>query len=233
MTGDPWRVVPVETGPAADLLATGVARFERLGTDPTPTLRWYRSVAPAIVLGRGQARAPVHGTAHPVVTRFSGGGAVWLSPDVLALDVLLPATHPWVTDDLARVFTQVGRRWRSALEALGATGLHLHDGPATAARRGGARERLLAAVCYATLGRGEVLWRGRKLVGLAQRRRRVGAMVQCGMLRRWAPSELLTSLGADPDDREILTAAVGLDEVLPTPPHDHAVMRAVEGAFGA
>jgi lipoate-protein ligase A len=101
-----------------------------------------------------------------------------------------------------------------------------------ARRRGTERERLLAAVCYATRGRGEVLWQGRKLVGLAQRRRRHGAMVQCGMLRHWAPQHLLTSLGADSDDSEILRAAVGLAEVLPEPPDDAQIMASVESAFG-
>lgn len=230
---DGWRVVPVRTGRAEGLLAEGIARFERLAEDPTPTLRWYRSDAPAIVLGRGQRGTDVRAEGRRVLTRFSGGGAVWLSPDVLSLDVLVPADHPWLTPDLAEVFTLVGRCWVDGLRTLGVGDLRVHDGPSTARRRGSARERLLAAVCYATLGRGEVLWRGRKLVGLAQRRRRAGALVQCGMLRRWEPRELLTSLGADPDDREILTAAVGLDEVLRPAPDDAAVVAAVTAAFTA
>jgi lipoate-protein ligase A len=232
MTPAPWRVVPLETGPADVVLAEGLARFEALAADPTPTLRWYRSEAPAIVLGRGQARLAVDRDRHPVVARHSGGGAVWLTPDVLSLDVLLPAGHPWLTDELSTVFRQVGRRWRDALVGLGVDDLTVYDGPSTARRRGTAREQLLAAVCYATRGRGEVLWRRRKLVGLAQRRRRAGAMVQCGLLRRWEPRQLLTSLGAAPDDAEILSAAVGLEEATGgAAPDDRAVMAAVEAAF--
>src|SRR3712207_8118648 len=45
----------------------------------------------------------------------------------------------------------------------------LYEGAGTARRQGTPRERLLAAVCYATVGRGEVLAGGRKVVGLAQR----------------------------------------------------------------
>lgn len=232
MTTGGWRIIPLQTGSADDLLKEGMTLFDALD-DIGPALRWYRSDAPAIVLGRGQRSLHLAAGAHPVSTRFSGGGAVWLAPDVLSLDVLVPAGHPWFTAQLDRVFTTVGDRWQQALGCLGVDDLTVHDGPADARRRGTAREQLLAAVCYATRGRGEVLWRGRKLVGLAQRRRRHGAMVQCGLLRHWEPEHLLTRLGADPTDPEIARAAVGLAEVMPDPPDDTQIMRAVQAAFAA
>lgn len=231
MTNKPWTVVPLQTGSPARLLADGVALFDDLRPDDAPVLRWYRSTEPAIVLGRGQRGLMLQAGVHPITTRHSGGGAVWMAPDMLSLDVLVPAGHQWFTDQLGEVFTLVGQRWAEALRALGVGDLVVHDGPGTARRRGSPRERLLAAICYATRGRGEVLWRGRKLVGLAQRRRRHAAMVQCGLLRRWEPQHLLSRLGIDPDDREILHAAAGLTEVLPTPPDDERIMRAVEAAF--
>ena len=226
-----WTVVPLRTGSADDLLADGMELFAGLGG--RPVLRWYRSAAPAIVLGRGQTGLALRDGPDPVTTRFSGGGAVWLSPDVLSLDVLVPAGHPWFTAALHEVFVQVGARWAEGLCSLGVRDLTVHDGPAEARRRGTPHQQLLAAVCYATRGRGEVLWRGRKLVGLAQRRRRHGAMVQCGMLRHWDPHHLLTRLGADPDDPAVLRAAVGLDEIAVDPPGDAAIMRGVEAAFAA
>lgn len=232
MTGR-WHVVPPELGSAEQLLAAGRARFDAMTAGTPPVLRWYRSEAPAIVLGRGQRGLALADGDHPVTTRFSGGGAVWLSPDVLSLDVLIPADHPWYGDQLGTVFAQVGERWVTALRSLGVTDLEVHDGPAEARRRGTPREQLLAAVCYATRGRGEVLWHGRKLVGLAQRRRRNGAMVQCGLLRAWEPGPLLRRLGADPDDVDIARAAVGLTEITPTPPSDTAIMAAVAAAFDA
>lgn len=231
MTAKPWAVVPLQTGTAEQLLADGVALYQRLDPDDAPTLRWYRSLEPAIVLGRGQRDVVLQPGPDTVTARFSGGGAVWMAPDLLCLDVLIPKGHPWFTDRLTDVFDLVGQRWADALRRLGADDVVVHDGPATARRRGTDRERLLAAICYATRGRGEVLWRGRKLVGLAQRRRRHGVMVQCGLLRRWTPQHLLTCLGADPTDPDILHAAVGLDDVLPDAPDDEEVMRAVAAAF--
>ena len=231
MNAKPWAVVPLQTGSAAQLLADGMARYERLGPDDSPTLRWYRSVAPAIVLGRGQGGVVLESGPDPVTTRFTGGGAVWMTPDMLCLDVLIPNGHPWFTDRLTDVFDLVGQRWAQALRQMGVDDVVVYDGPTTARRRGTDRERLLAAICYATRGRGEVLWRERKLVGLAQRRRRHGLMVQCGMLRRWEPEPLLRYLGADATAPDILNAAVGLDEVLTQPPDDEQVMRAVTAAF--
>jgi lipoate-protein ligase A len=231
MSGAAWRVTSLQVGDAATLLTDGMARFDALADDPVPTLRWYRTTTPAIVLGRGQGSFQVHGGDIAVVGRHSGGGAVWLSPDVLSLDVLLPAGHPWVADRLTAVFDHVGTAWLHALRSLGVPHLSAHRGASTARLRGSDRERLRAAVCYATRGRGEVFWNDRKLVGLAQRRRQHATMVQCGLLRRWRPARLLAALGADPHDAQITVAAVGLDDICARPPDDDAVMAAVHTAL--
>ncbi|MGH8906572.1 MAG: lipoate--protein ligase family protein [Egibacteraceae bacterium] len=223
-----WRLLPLEVGRAGALLDRGLALLEELAGDPTPTLRWYEASTPAIVLGRGQRGAAVSAAAVDIVTRFSGGGAVLLDENILSLDILLPTGHPLLDGDLSAVFPQVGQAWVRALRGLGAADLQVWSAPATARRRGSDRDQLLAAVCYATLGRGEVLAGGRKLVGLAQRRRRQGALVQCGLLRRWRPARLLQALGIDPDDADITRHAVGLDELSAQPPVITDVMRSVE-----
>lgn len=222
-------MLPMETGPAGHLLARGAALVDALADDPVPTLRWYRSTGTAVVLGRGQGDLQVVPGVPgiEVVQRHSGGGAVLLTQDMLSLDIALPTGHPLLDGDHSSVFLPVGEAWRDALADLGVADLAVHRGPAEARRRGDARERLLAAVCYATRGRGEVLVGGRKLVGLAQRRRAAGALVQCGLLRRWDPMPLLRALGAEPDDREIAEAAVGLDDLVDPAPDDDTVARLV------
>jgi len=228
-----WRVSGVEVGEPLALLAEGVRALDALAHDPVPTLRWYRSTRTAVVLGRGQALdlAAHGGGAVEVVQRHSGGGAVLLTPDLLSLDVLVPAGHPLAAGAPGDVFLSVGHAWAAALRALGVPGPTVWEGAGTADRRGTPRQQLLAAVCYATPGRGEVLVGGRKIVGLAQRRRRPGALVQCGLLRRWEPGDLLAALGADPADAEIRAAAVGLDELLDPAPPDEAVVTAVSRAL--
>jgi lipoate-protein ligase A len=224
-----WRRLGLDAGEAGELLARSSQLLDEL--DDQPALRWYRATSPALVLGRGQTVMPVSAEL-PVITRWSGGGAVLLDDTVLSLDVLVPADHPWAAaNDLTAVFVAVGERWAAALRDLGVASATVHRGPGTAQRRGNERQRLLAAICYATVGAGEVLVEGRKVVGLAQRRRRPGALVQCGLLRRWRAEPLLAAFGAEPDDAAIISAAVGLDDLVDPAPSDAAVIAAVEARF--
>jgi lipoate---protein ligase len=225
-----WRMLPLVEGEPQALLDEGLALLDGLADDPTPVLRWYRSTRTAVVLGRGQ-HAPAARAGLQVLTRFSGGGAVLMDPHLLSCDVAIPTGHPLLDGDLTAVFDRIGHAWATALTQLGVTDLEVHRGASTATRRGTAREQLLAAVCYATLGRGEVTAGGRKLVGLAQRRRRQGALVQCGLLRRWQPASLLEAFGADPGDVEIDRAAVGLDQLGHADLVDEVIIRAVSNAI--
>ena len=222
-----WRVLPFEQRDAETLIARSAQLLDDLAADPVPTLRWYRSTDRALILGRGQSSQLVADTDLPIVTRFSGGGAVLMDDGLLSLDVLIPAGHPILGTDLSTVFLTVGQAWARALTTLGATEAAVHPGAAQAQRRGSPRQQLLAAICYATLGRGEVTVGGRKVVGLSQRRRRPGALVQCGLLLHWHPQALLQAFGGKADDEEILSAAVGLDELMDSPPDDEALMAAV------
>lgn len=225
-----WRVEPVTTDEPAALVAASAAAFDALAAEAVPTVRWYRASGEAVVLGRAQASRQLAPAGVAVCIRGTGGGAVWLSPDMLSCDVLAPADHPLVAGEPLAAFDRVGRAWRDGLADLGVAGLDVHTGASTARPRGDARERLLAEVCFASRARGEVLHAGRKLVGLAQRRRRHGVMVQCGLLRRWRPERLLRALDADPHHVDVAAAAVGLDD-LPDqpapPPTEEDVVRAV------
>ncbi|MGH3665051.1 MAG: lipoyl protein ligase domain-containing protein, partial [Egibacteraceae bacterium] len=146
-----WRRLDFEVDEAEALLERGSRLLDDLADNPIATLRWYRAASPALVLGRGQA--PLHVEAEagapPVVTRFSGGGAVLMDAGLLSLDVLLPTRHPLLDGDLGAVFERVGSAWAGALGDLGVDGLSVHAGPSTARRRGDAREQLLATICYA------------------------------------------------------------------------------------
>ncbi|CAN5798644.1 lipoate--protein ligase family protein [soil metagenome] len=220
-------MLPLVVDEPAALLQQGAAALDALADDPTPTLRWYRASSPALVLGRGQA--PIVATpALTVVTRSTGGGAVLMDSGLLSLDVLLPSGHPLLQGDVGAVFARVGEAWGQALIDLGVPDVTVHRSAATARRRGPTRQQLLAAICSATLGRGKVLCRGRKLVGLAQRRRRPGALVQCGLLRRWEPGPLLAAFGGDAADAEVIDHAAGLDELVDDAPDDEAIMSAVQ-----
>lgn len=200
--------------------------LELLATAAHPLVRWYLPTRRVVVAGRGQRLDPPAG-ALDVLARHSGGGAVLLDDDLLSADVVVPAGHPWTTAGPLGAFDHVGGAFREGLADLGVPGLSMVEAPRLASRRGDAAERLAAAVCYASNGRGEVLHAGRKVVGLAQRHRREGLLIQCGIVRSWRPAPLLATLGAATDDAAILGAAVGLDELIDPVPSNAALAAAV------
>ncbi|HET7719481.1 MAG TPA: hypothetical protein VFK43_05895, partial [Acidimicrobiales bacterium] len=61
-------------------------------------------------------------------------------------------------------------------------------------------------VCFAGLGPGEVTVAGAKVVGMAQRRTRAGALFQCAALLEWRPERLLDRLALTDDERRRATA---------------------------
>lgn len=222
-----WLDLGLQRGDSARLLARCAELLDETGADGRPRLRWYIPTDAAIVLGRGQRDAlDVEG--HDRLQRPSGGGAVLMDDDLVSLDVVLPAGHPWLAEpDLGAVFDPIGAAWAAALGDLGVPDLAIHRGPASASRLGPEDRRPLAEVCYASLGRGEVTSGGRKVVGLSQRRRRQGALIQCGVLRRWKPGPLIQALGVGHARQAIEDAAIGLDDLLPHPVSVASIIRVV------
>ena len=137
----------------------------------------------AVVLGSTQSGPPPDEV--PVVRRRSGGGAVWVaSGDPLWVDVVVPRDDPRWDDDVGRAFWWLGEAWAAAL------------GPAAEVHRGAlCTSPWSRQVCFAGLGPGEVTIAGRKVVGIAQRRTRDGALFQCAVHRTWDPAPLVARLG--------------------------------------
>jgi lipoate-protein ligase A len=158
--------------------------------------------APALVLGSTQPAVEADGV--EVVRRRSGGGAVLLRPgETVWVDVVVPADDPRWTDDVGRSFWWLGEVWASA---LGGAGLSVHRGPLV-------RTRWSSAVCFAGLGPGEVVdGAGRKVVGMASRRTRDGALFQCAVPLRWDAAAYVELLGLPPEaEADLADVAAPLD----------------------
>ena len=176
---------------------------------------WVHEVdRPALVLGSSQrddivdmARATASGV--EIVHRRSGGGAVLLVPgEVLWVDVLLPAADPLWESDVGRSAWWLGDAWARALAAVGAA--VVHRGPMI-------RTAWSALACFAGVGSGEVVVQPAaadglpaKLVGISQRRTRVGARFQCALYRHHDPAALPALLALDDTDRSMLTVALAV-----------------------
>ena len=185
-------------GTAAELHDPGATRVDgRL-------VRVCEVTSPTIVLGSTQPDRHVRADAGvPVVHRRSGGGAVWVAPgDPVWVDVVVPAGDPLWDDDVGRATWWLGDAWAVALNDLGMRGAAVHRGPLV-------RTRWSTHVCFAGLGPGEVTVEGRKMVGLAQRRTRAGALFQCAVPCRWDPAPLLAALDLTGEERAAARADLG------------------------
>lgn len=197
--GDARYGAPVQVersrGTAADFHARPIP-------DPVGESRaWVFELArPAIVLGSSQRDGVVDATAAAaagvdVVRRRSGGGLVMLEPGAcLWVDLVIGPDDPQWIDDVSVAAFRVGELWRAALAELGATGATVHRG-------GLVRAPWSDVVCFASLGPGEVSIERRKVVGISQRRTRVGARFQCLVFAEWNPARMLDLVAVDAEVR--------------------------------
>jgi lipoate-protein ligase A len=157
-----------------------------------PTLVLGSTQAPDVVDADHAARADV-----TVARRHSGGGAVLLRPGEVAwVDVFVPAADAFWEPDLVRSFAWLGKAWVDALADVGVD--------ARAADRPAPRGRWDRLACFAAIGAGEVTVEGRKVVGMSQRRSRVGSRFQCVALLGWEPAATADLLALAPSDRQAL-----------------------------
>ncbi len=151
-----------------------------------------------------------------VVRRRSGGSAVLVGPGrILWVDVVVPVDDPLWLADVARAGWWLGGCWAGALADVGIAGARVWRGAMV-------RSAWTPRVCFAGLGPGEVTVgeAGPKVVGISQRRTRVGALFQCavpllrpgaGLVGPWDPLELLDVLAlSGPKRRGATTELAGV-----------------------
>jgi hypothetical protein len=163
-----------------------------LPANPAPQVWWNQLTEPALVLGSTQrvehvvdkvacANANVE-----IVRRRSGGGAVLLIPgQVVWFDVIVP------TGAVAGLGGDVHAPMSWLGERLGQSLAPLIDGKITVKGPGMVSTPWSTLVCFDGFGPGEVLVDGRKLVGISQRRTRVGSRLQCCWYRSYDPACLV------------------------------------------
>jgi len=161
----------------------------------------------ALVLGSAQPEADARPEI-PVARRGTGGGAVLCDAGTLLVDLAVPAGHPLAPEDVTEAYRPVGEAVRDALAGLGVGCRTVAVDEARAmseARRAAARR-----ACWAGISPYEiVLDDGRKLVGLAQRRRRGAVLHQIAVPVTTAPARVADHL-VDGDDLADALAATAM-----------------------
>jgi len=241
----------------AEALARDEALLDEVAVQRRVRVRWYTPSAPAVVLGLGlrhrraavvdDARCRAAGVA--VLERRAGGGAVLLEPGLVCAAVCLPLPDARAPDDMTASYRWLGERFAAALGRLGVEHVERVEVEQARADVHGLRARaaadpvarLLLDACYGALSPHEVIVAPpgagpRKLVGLAQVRRRQAALFQVGLLGR--DQSALADLLIVPDERvrAALRAALGdrttgLAALLPAPLDPGRIARALQAAL--
>ncbi len=178
----------------------------------------------------------------PIYHRRAGGTAVLVGANLLSLDIVLPAGHSLILSDVVESYRWLGEVWVEALHRLGIETRTVPPDEAHAQQalrkqpETRTYEALMHRACYGTLSSYEVAAGRRKLVGLDMLRRRVGTLLQAGVLLHWDTELLAQLLGHTPAEQELLRTglferAVGLDRIAGRLVTAHEVIDAFEQAL--
>jgi lipoate-protein ligase A len=224
----------------ADLqLAAGSALLAGLEHDARPALRWSGFSSPALLLGPSQHSAIIDVTACAqanltIHRRSSGGGVVLGDETLLMLDLALPRAHPLYVHSVTESYRWIGEVWVAALGALGLAARTVSMAEARADSQ--TLSPLLRQVCFGGLSPYEVAVGQRKVVGLAQMRRREGALFQCAVHLRWEPRNTAMLMAATAPEqlalaRQLSERVGGLADLLGHSMDSQAVMSSFEMAL--
>jgi lipoate---protein ligase len=212
-----------QSGPAAILFADTDAVLASV-SERNRIVRVLAVDAPAVVLGSAQDPSLITTPFDPisVVRRRSGGGAVWLdSESMVWFDIMISSADPLWQADVGQSMWWVGDLFANALSSLGVTEAVAHRGAMV-------RHQLDRTICWTGLGPGEVTAGigGPKIVGVAQKRVRDGALFQVGVLLAESQRRLVSIFGLGPADE----AAVRSSES-PILVSAHEIVEAVRNAL--
>jgi lipoate-protein ligase A len=164
--------------------------------------------------------------------RQSGGGAVLAGPWLLGASIVLPAEHPLVDASIPRSFRWLGRAHASWLQSIGVAA-HAVSSPAAPL------DGELSWACFARLSHWEAEADGRKIVGLAQARRRNGVLFSAATLIGPPPWELLCDVLGEPRShaaalaRQTSSCNQLLGEVAPPEALAHSLLAHLAEEMGA
>ena len=163
-----WLVLNSGLGDFAFNMALDEALLETMPSLNQPVLRFYGWKQPAASFGYFQRYAEVEALTplRPLVRRPTGGGIVPHDRD-WTYSVAIPVTHEWYSRTAVESYRRIHAWIQGALWRLGID-----------AELAPAATRAQPGQCFAGWERFDVLSRGRKIAGAAQRRRKDGLLIQ-------------------------------------------------------
>jgi lipoate-protein ligase A len=173
------------TGTAAD--------FHAMELPAERAMWWCQVGAPTLILGSTQSADDVNQKVATergvsITRRRSGGGAVFVHPsNSVWIDITISRDDQLWKDDVSQSMLWLGECFVEALSPWVNADVYRDSFSTEVDGR---------VVCFASSSPGEVFVGADKLVGISQRRSRIGARLQCVLYRQWQPDEwasILTS----------------------------------------
>jgi lipoate-protein ligase A len=163
-----WLLINSGKGDAAFNMALDEALLENVARLGQPVLRFYGWTAPAATFGYFQNYADVERTTRlrPLIRRPTGGGIVPHDAD-WTYSAVFPPQHEWHSLPAEESYRRMHDWLRLAFAEL--------RGEAELAP---CRKTSLPGQCFAGHEKFDLLWQGKKIAGAAQRRNRLGLLIQ-------------------------------------------------------
>jgi lipoate-protein ligase A len=171
-----WLLLQSGKGDAAFNMALDEALLEATAHLGRPVLRFYGWNEPAASFGYFQKYAEVERATslRPLIRRPTGGGIVPHDAD-WTYSLVFPPDHEWYSLKAEESYRRVHEWIRSAFAELSINAelapSRRHSPPVT-------RHSSCPAACFVGYVKSDLLWKGEKIAGAAQRRNRLGLLIQ-------------------------------------------------------
>ncbi len=165
---EPWFLLQSDACPSAKNMAWDEALLEAVTSLGNPVLRFYGWIEPAATFGYSQRFADVSRwtTLRPLIRRPTGGGVVPHDRD-WTYSLIFPPGHWWCRLRARESYQRVHEWIQAAFANLNlAVQLSSHC------------KKDVSGQCFVGAEQFDVLWNGRKVAGAAQRRNRLGLLIQ-------------------------------------------------------
>ena len=163
-----WLVTPSDAGFAAFNMALDEALLDSMPRLQNPVLRFYGWTEPAASFGYFQKYSEIERTTilRPLVRRPTGGGLVPHDAD-WTYSVAFPTTHEWYGITAIESYRRVHEWIQAAFAELN-----------VATELAPCCKKSEPGQCFVGYEKFDVLWHGKKIAGAAQRRNKLGLLIQ-------------------------------------------------------
>ena len=168
MAANTWFFLDSGLGRPAENMAWDEALLEFAPQLDSPVLRFYGWTEPAATFGYFQHFADLERATplRPLIRRTTGGGLVPHEAD-WTYSLVFPPSHPWYAVAAAESYLRLHEWIQTALQECALT-TELAPSP----------RKEIPGQCFAGYEQSDLLCRGRKIAGAAQRRSRQGLLIQ-------------------------------------------------------